>query len=248
MPKHKSHSEGFGNLKIGFWIFLLVSLILNIIFIFQNYERNRVTRVVDGDSIDLKDGRRIRLLGLDAPEREECMSSEAYDKLKNLAQGRHVRLKDVVTDDYGRILANVIVEDWSAWISYLRFRFLPSVIPNLFRNPSQDSFSDPFISRALVSEGLARFNSVNTPYKDTLKNAQDKAKQEKKGIWSETCRSNNPISACVIKGNIRAGKKTYFFPDCPNYSDVIIDTSFGDRWFCTENEASSSGFLRSSSC
>ncbi len=247
MPKHKSHSEGFGNLKIGFWIFLLVSLILNIIFIFQNYERNRVTRVVDGDSIDLKDGRRIRLLGLDAPERGECLGLEAYEKLKSLTQGRHVRLKNVVTDDYGRLLANVIIEEPMVWFGYLlRYFHLSDLF--ICRICRIENLPDPYISRALVSEGLARFNSVNTPYKDTLKNAQDIAKQEKKGIWSEACRNENPPNQCVIKGNIRAGRKIYFLPGCSNYSDVIIDTSYGDRWFCTEDEAQTSGFLKASGC
>jgi len=220
----------------------LISLTLNIIFIFQNYQRNRVTRVVDGDSLDLADGRRIRLLGLDAPERGECMSLEAYERLKELALNRHVRLKNTVKDDYGRLLANVIIEEPYSWFRYLLRK------GKTFLGLEVGTFPDPMLNRALVSEGLARFNSVNTEYKDILKQAQEKAKTEKIGIWSELCRMVNPVSDCKIKGNIRAGKKTYFLPDCANYSEVIIDTSFGDRWFCTEDEAISAQFTIASGC
>ena len=40
---------------------LIFSALLNFYFIYMNFNRNRVTRVVDGDSFETKDGRRIRL-------------------------------------------------------------------------------------------------------------------------------------------------------------------------------------------
>ena len=91
---------------------LAVALLGNTIFVIDSIERNRVVSVPDGDSLQLKDGRRVRLLGIDAPERGRCMADEARTKLVELAQGRHVRLKNVVTDSYGRMLANVIVKGW----------------------------------------------------------------------------------------------------------------------------------------
>lgn len=63
----------------------------------------------DGDSLQLADGRRIRLLGVDAPERGKCMAQEAREALSNVALKKHVILKDMQTDDYGRVLANVFV-------------------------------------------------------------------------------------------------------------------------------------------
>ncbi|OGK12986.1 hypothetical protein A3C98_03275 [Candidatus Roizmanbacteria bacterium RIFCSPHIGHO2_02_FULL_37_15] len=62
---------------------------------------------MDGDSFDLKDGRRIRLLSLDAPEKNRCFYPESRERLKSLILNKKVRLKDVLTDDYGRNLANV---------------------------------------------------------------------------------------------------------------------------------------------
>lgn len=107
----------------GLWVVVIISVILNLFFIRQEYERSRVVSVPDGDSIQLADGRRVRLLGIDAPERGRCLSDEARNELSRLASGKHVRLKDTVTDDYGRVLAIVIVEDFRTWISYLAMRY-----------------------------------------------------------------------------------------------------------------------------
>lgn len=76
----------------------------------------------------------------------------------------------------------------------------------------------------------------------TLKAAYEEAKNAKRGIWSEQCRKSQPNGECTIKGNVRAGKKTYYYPHCPNYADVIIDEAFGDAWFCTAKEAKATGF------
>ncbi len=218
---------------------LIISIFLNIFLIYQNLERSRVTRVVDGDSLELSDGRRIRLLGLDAPEKGRCMGTEARERLKALAANRFVRLKDEVTDDYGRILANVILHPTLyEWREYLWQRFIVK----------SESLKTPFLNGTMVMEGLARFNSVASPYKEILTQAQEKARREKRGIWSEACRQTTPETDCLIKGNIRAEEKIYHLPDCPNYPEVIIDQSFGDQWFCTEEEAASQGFRKAQGC
>lgn len=88
---------------------LIFSTLLNFYFLIMNFNRNRVIRVVDGDSFETKDGRRIRLLGLDAPEINNCMGFQAKDALEILISGKVVSLKDQVRDDYGRNLANVFM-------------------------------------------------------------------------------------------------------------------------------------------
>jgi len=64
---------------------------MNWYFYLQLSDRNSVIKVVDGDSIDLKDGRRIRLLGIDAPEKERCMYGEARESLRVKVQGKRVK-------------------------------------------------------------------------------------------------------------------------------------------------------------
>lgn len=222
----------------------LASIVLSGKLLYDRWENNRVVSVVDGDSLQLFDGRRVSLLGLDAPERDQCMGSEAREKLIQMTLGKHVRLKNIVTDDYGRILAHVIVEEPDIWLSYLYHRLFI-----LFHRESMDQFVDPMVNRVMVRAGFARYTSVNSPYTNTIKAVQNIAKENKLGIWSEECRTTNPKNFdCLIKGNTRAGKKIYHSPECPNYDEVIVDESFSDHWFCTELDAQTHGFTKASGC
>lgn len=78
-----------------------------------------VTKVIDGDTIELADGRKVRYLGIDTPETVhpskpvQCFGKEASDYNKNLVSGQYVRLvRDVEDKDkYGRLLRYVYMED-----------------------------------------------------------------------------------------------------------------------------------------
>lgn len=207
-------------------LFLLVlSLSFNIIFSIREWRRDVVVRVSDGDTFSLADGRRIRLLGVDAPETGRCMSEEAKNRLTQLVLGKHIRLKDTTHDDYGRILASVIVD-------------------KLF-----DYKNLAMINRVMVEEGLGLYHNSGGQYAQVLSGASQVARTRKLGIYSESCTPIvSPNIRCTIKANIRDGKKTYFLPSCGNYDDVIVSTSFGDQWLCTESEAKANGFTKSQTC
>jgi endonuclease YncB( thermonuclease family) len=68
-----------------------------------------VTRIVDGDTIELGNGATVRLVGIDAPEAGACGSERAADNLARLVLGKQVRLKesDEDRDRYGRLLRYV---------------------------------------------------------------------------------------------------------------------------------------------
>jgi micrococcal nuclease len=77
--------------------------------------RGTVTHVVDGDTLDVRltNGKteRIRLIGIDTPERGVCYFSEATDRARQLAMSKRVVLRGDATQDtrdrYGRLLAYV---------------------------------------------------------------------------------------------------------------------------------------------
>lgn len=219
-------------------IVCLIGIIL--LFLYQNWQRNIVVRVVDGDSMEMRDGRRVRLLGIDAPEKGLCFSEEAKRTLSDLVFGKHVRLKNIVPDAYGRTLATVIVEDFPTWISYMKWRYGGK--PTLFPIP------DPLVSRQLLALGLAKNTGSNTSYKNEFSVATKYAKDYKLGIYSDQCRGPSEQSECQIKGNIRQGKKVYYVSTCKTYNSVIVDQSFGDQWFCLEGDAIKNGFLKAQSC
>lgn len=51
---------------------------------------------------------------------------------------------------------------------------------------------------------------------------------------------------CNIKGNISvsSGKKWYHVPGMEDYDDTIIDTTKGEKWFCSEDEAIAAGWKK----
>jgi micrococcal nuclease len=71
-----------------------------------------VANVIDGDTIDLESGERIRYLMIDSPEsttEQECWGVEAKHANRDLVEGKTVQLRYDVEcqDDYGRLLAYV---------------------------------------------------------------------------------------------------------------------------------------------
>ena len=78
-----------------------------------------VQRVIDGDTFDLDDGTRVRMLGIDAPEAgfgdktPQPFSAEATAWLKDRIEGHEVALRIDYprTDRYGRTLAWVFEPD-----------------------------------------------------------------------------------------------------------------------------------------
>lgn len=68
-----------------------------------------VTRVVDGDTLELGNGQTVRLVGIDTPEVGECGYEASSDALAGLVLGERVRLtvSDEDKDQYGRLLRYV---------------------------------------------------------------------------------------------------------------------------------------------
>lgn len=124
-----------------------------------------VRRVVDGDTLLLENGARVRLLGVDTPETKhpergvEPYGIEAYEKTRGLVEQRDVTLlfDRERRDQYGRLLAYVELADGSLLnMELVRAGY----------------------SRALVTFPLA------TRYKKLLLAAEEEAKGSGLGIWS----------------------------------------------------------------
>ena len=206
------------------------SLLFNLVLLVKDYRRSIVTHVVDGDTLQLADNRRVRLRSIDAPEKERCMATEARQFLEQYVLNRHIRLKDQIIDEYGRIVAIAIVEDFRGWIGYITKQF------------------DPLLNRVMLTHGFARYFASGSTYDTALKTAVSGAKSDAKGIYSQTCRHLIPQGPCTIKGNLRSGEKTYYLPSCRDYDQVIVDKSYGDMWFCSVTDAQNEGFFPSSRC
>jgi micrococcal nuclease len=76
-------------------------------------DRFVVKRVIDGDTVELQGGDRLRLLGIDTPEMGERFHDEAMNLLKRLALGKNARIEYARErrDRYGRLLGFLYIDD-----------------------------------------------------------------------------------------------------------------------------------------
>jgi endonuclease YncB( thermonuclease family) len=65
--------------------------------------------VIDGDTLSIA-GARIRLAGIDAPERGQAQGQDATSHLRHLLSAGEVQIVPLTYDKYGRIVARVICE------------------------------------------------------------------------------------------------------------------------------------------
>jgi micrococcal nuclease len=119
----------------------------------------RVSHVVDGDTIELADGRKVRYLGINTPERGQPFYEEAKDFNASLVDGKEVRLEfDVDTIDiYGRTLAHVFV-------------------------------GSTHVNLELIRQGYANVYTVppNVKYNDDLLAAERIARERQRGLWAQS--------------------------------------------------------------
>lgn len=83
----------------------------------------KVVRVADGDSItvltDTREQQRIRLAGIDAPERQQPFSQRSREHLSVLLAGQTVRVEPSKLDRYQRMVAKVFVQGQDASLAQL---------------------------------------------------------------------------------------------------------------------------------
>lgn len=97
-------------------LFLIIFIGASLIVAFgsaKDFDEATVFRVIDGDTIVLEGGRRVRYIGIDTPEEGRPYYLEAKEENKRLVEGKRVRLEyDVEKEDkYARLLAYVYVGD-----------------------------------------------------------------------------------------------------------------------------------------
>lgn len=204
----------------------------------------KVARVIDGDTIEIEGGERVRYIGIDTPETVDprkpvqCFGVEASNKNKELVAGKTVRLEKDTTDRdrYNRLLRYVYV-------------------------------GDDFINLKLVEHGYAYSYSYppDIKYQNRFLQAQREAEKAKSGLWlacpAQTAESvsvpeeNIPVGKevsagdCAIKGNIStSGEKIYHLMGCGSYAKTTIEESRGEKMFCTEAEAQAAGWRKALNC
>lgn len=197
-----------------------------------------IARVVDGDTVELSTGEKVRLIGVDTPETVkpnhpvEPYGKEASDFSKKLLTGQTVTLKFDVEpyDKYKRLLAYMYLQDGT------------------------------FVNEKLVREGYARIMTIppNVAHADLFLEAEREARENNRGLWGlsaeQPAKRSSPSKSSkqqasgptetsgpegkTIKGNINAkGEKIYHVPGSSGYEQTKAE-----MWFATEEEAKAAGF------
>ena len=76
--------------------------------------QGKVVGVLDGDTIEVMQGGgavRVRLVGIDCPEKKQAFGRRAKQFTSRMAFGKEVRIMEMGKDRYGRILGEVILPD-----------------------------------------------------------------------------------------------------------------------------------------
>jgi endonuclease YncB( thermonuclease family) len=110
-------------------VWLVLALLLAAAPAPAEFFEGRVVRVMDGDTIDVLVGqqtRRVRLFGIDTPERGQPWYAKSKRALSKRVFGKDVRVNDVDRDRYGRIVGEVyadnacvgceLVREGNAWV------------------------------------------------------------------------------------------------------------------------------------
>jgi micrococcal nuclease len=135
-------------------------------YVDQSFDKpNIVVEVIDGDTIILENGSKIRLIGINTPEKGYAYYIEAKERVKSLILFQNVRLESDMEDrdDYNRLLRYVFVDDI-------------------------------FVNLWLVEEGYAHvFRESGLKYENQLKEAETNARLQKLGIWEKSRYSGHII-------------------------------------------------------
>jgi endonuclease YncB( thermonuclease family) len=170
-----------------------------------------VREVLDGDTVDLADGRRVRILGVDTPEVGTCGADVATAYTRGALIGNRLvvlhREPGVTKDQYGRELG------------YLQY--VGSDTDEHWAAPASED-----LGANLAIEGLADVyegGGANATYMAKIRSSVEIAKQVRGGVWGLPCGEPAPTYEPA--------------PEDESDSDVYVDTDNdeddgGESWFC----------------
>lgn len=118
----------------------------------------RVTAIADGDTLTVLHNRqqvRIRLYGIDCPEPNQPFHTRASRRTADLAQGKTVTIKPESRDNFGRLVAWVILPDGRP------------------------------LNEILVAEGLAWHFRRYAPREKRLIQLEQEARGARRGLWQD---------------------------------------------------------------
>jgi len=232
----------------------------------HGWQQAQVVGVTDGDTIEVSiSGQtyRLRYIGVDAPELDEPCYEEAKrfnSYLVNQSSSTVYLEKDSSNvDAYDRLLRYVwvaavdgyrMVNAELAEMGYAQAKAYPpdtkhqATLTQAEQRARQAGRVSCWV-RTPTPTGTATPTPTASPRPGTATPLPATSTPVPVSGCPQGCTS--PPPGCVIKGNISSssGEKIYHVPGQRNYEQTVIDPAKGERWFCTEEEATANGWRKS---
>ena len=214
----------------------------------------KVLSVIDGDTIKIDyfgSEEYVRLIGVNTPEIDgpytklECFGNEASGFTRSYLEGQWITIErdpsQANRDKYDRLLRYVYLAgvDFGGYIIEQGYGYEYTYNNSYNRRALYASYQDEAKSNESGLWGnsacVANSSSISGDYSD-----DEGYGEEKSGRITEDG------TKCNIKGNIskNTGEKIYHVPGQEYYDETIISPEYGERWFCSEEEAIAAGWRR----
>lgn len=187
----------------------------------QEPEYATITRVIDGDTVELDSGERVRLICIDAPERGEEWYDKAKVFLEDLILNKEVKLEKDITnrDKYNRLLRYIYTKEGI------------------------------FIDELIVFEGYARAYPYepDTRLCPQMIEAEKIAKTQNKGMWQDITGDDCVDLGCP-EGTIYVGsKESNKYHECScRYAKNIAEKNL--NCFTSRKDAERQGYVGCKRC
>lgn len=142
-------------------------------------------RALDGDTVDLKIGAneslRVRIAGIDAPEKSQAFGTESLTELLTFLSGERVDVIAYNKDRYGRTIAKLVILD---------------------EHCQEHCAAKNDVGLRLIAAGLAwhykSYSMIQTPQdRVDYANAEVSARQQRFGLWA----GHDPVPPWVYRKN-----------------------------------------------
>ncbi len=225
-------------------------------------ETYQVVAVVDGDTIKVDyHGKTtsVRLIGVNTPETVdprkdvECFGEEASQFLRSLLEGKAVRLEPDISqsdrDKYDRLLRYIYLDGEDVSLTIIQNGYGYEYTYNVpyqkqvrYRAAQTEAENG---KRGLWADGVCTKSEPVATKPQTPENEPANTSKPQNTAPVVTAPATS-TQHCKIKGNISSsGEKIYHMPGQQFYDKTVVDTSKGERWFCTEQEAVNAGWRKS---